>query len=639
MSVRFLSAAALMLAASCAAEAASPQVLHDFTSDEASVSSRIAYSSPVITAAGVLYGSSWRTLRSSADPYTPEGRTQLWKWSAAEGFELLDTLDVVARQEGNDLGYDNHAVAGTWLTLGADGGVYGLAEFSDSADNTGRFFRLDADDNYVELQRFPAFRRGIQYVPGGRLAEGSDPALRTGWRPQVPLTLGTDGNFYGAMSDGGTYYRMGALVRITPAGELTLLYGPNASFEGAQSYSPMAVGADGQLYGLNWHQSPTGVRETLGTRLYRLTQDAAYSVVYELFRVNFDPQNATNDSLIQGRDGYLYGTSYHGGDDTNQYIRGGGVIYRVKLDGNDFARVHTFSKPHVFLNDAIVQVPSADGAIVNPGLVQDADGNLYGTTQQGGGNLLGTVFRIDSAGRFSTLYSFPALDVEGRNGPGASPRAGLVLSADGGTLYGTTALGGAQGRGTLFALEIEDPVPQVAISWTFNPIVVGADLNAGGATILTWNSAGAESCTASGGGNAEDEWEGARAVRHAAHHRRARRGSRIRADLPQRRRPGRTRRRGTDGARERAGTLRQRRWRDAVVDRAAGVADGMAHPHAQGLRLKSAGPRPVWPRRPAPRAVAASLSTAADPVEWRPLLPPSADRAPRRRMNLSAFPS
>jgi uncharacterized repeat protein (TIGR03803 family) len=73
--------------------------------------------------------------------------------------------------------------------------------------------------------------------------------------------------------------------------------------------------------------------------------------------------------------------------------------------------------------------------------VQGRDGNLYGTTYQGGASA-GTIFKISVGGTLTTLYNFAGPD-------GIGPTAGLILATDG-NFYGTTEYGGANGRGTVF---------------------------------------------------------------------------------------------------------------------------------------------------------------------------------------------
>jgi uncharacterized repeat protein (TIGR03803 family) len=84
------------------------------------------------------------------------------------------------------------------------------------------------------------------------------------------------------------------------------------------------------------------------------------------------------------------------------------------------------------------------GRFPGAGLVQATDGDLYGTTSEGGAHDRGTVFRITPSGTLTTLHSFD--DTEGN-----TPFAVLVQATDG-DLYGTTLEGGAHDRGTVFRI-------------------------------------------------------------------------------------------------------------------------------------------------------------------------------------------
>lgn len=86
----------------------------------------------------------------------------------------------------------------------------------------------------------------------------------------------------------------------------------------------------------------------------------------------------------------------------------------------------------------------SDGAKPNAGLVQDAEGNFYGTTSYGGPANLGTVSKINTSGEETALHAFTGSD-------GSIPLAGLVLDGDG-NLYGTTYYGGMARQGTIFKL-------------------------------------------------------------------------------------------------------------------------------------------------------------------------------------------
>jgi uncharacterized repeat protein (TIGR03803 family) len=92
----------------------------------------------------------------------------------------------------------------------------------------------------------------------------------------------------------------------------------------------------------------------------------------------------------------------------------------------------------------------ADGAFPYAGLVQGADGNLYGTTTGGGAHGSGNVFRITPSGKLTSLYDFCAQP----NCPdGQYPVSTLVMGADG-DFYGATQNGGVYGlyNGTIFKI-------------------------------------------------------------------------------------------------------------------------------------------------------------------------------------------
>lgn len=136
--------------------------------------------------------------------------------------------------------------------------------------------------------------------------------------------------------------------------------------------------------------------------------------------------------VIQGSDGFLYGTTLHGG--TNDAGFGGdGTVFKMSTNG-------TFIWSLSF-NDA-------DGSNPAAGLVQAGDGNFYGTTATGGNFGFGTVFRITPGGALTSLFDFTNAVSDG-----GFPEADLCLGADG-YLYGTTTTNGAgTDGGTLFKMD------------------------------------------------------------------------------------------------------------------------------------------------------------------------------------------
>ena len=136
--------------------------------------------------------------------------------------------------------------------------------------------------------------------------------------------------------------------------------------------------------------------------------------------------------LVMDKEGNLYGTTVYGGTGS------GGTVFKVTSSGIETV-LHSF----VYF--------SGDGVEPIAGLIMDKEGNLYGTTYQGGANNVGTVFKLTPEGTETVLYSFGT-----QSGDGTYPSASLMRDKKG-NLYGTTAYGGAndcfeKGCGTVFKL-------------------------------------------------------------------------------------------------------------------------------------------------------------------------------------------
>jgi uncharacterized repeat protein (TIGR03803 family) len=136
-------------------------------------------------------------------------------------------------------------------------------------------------------------------------------------------------------------------------------------------------------------------------------------------------------ALVQASNGDLYGTTALGGKNNCSY--GCGTIFKITPSGM-LTTVHNFH--------------GTDGAHPEAGLVQGIDGDLYGTTEDGGSGGHGTIFKITPSGALTTIYRFC---LTGDCTDGAHPAAGLIPDTKGDS-YGTTYNGGAGGKGTIFRL-------------------------------------------------------------------------------------------------------------------------------------------------------------------------------------------
>ena len=184
------------------------------------------------------------------------------------------------------------------LTLGPDGDFYGTASSGGSSGVYGTMFKMTTNGTLTTLVNF-------YYTNGGY--------------PQASLTLGSDGNFYGTTSGGGSSGDppgYGTVFRVTTNGALTTLI--NFSSDNGQSpYAGLALGPDGNFYGTTWQGGNSG----LGT-VFKLTPGGTLTTL-----LSFNGANGGSPSagLTLGPDGNFYGTTSYGGSG------GGGNIFQLDL--------------------------------------------------------------------------------------------------------------------------------------------------------------------------------------------------------------------------------------------------------------------------------------------------------------------
>jgi uncharacterized repeat protein (TIGR03803 family) len=271
------------------------------------------------------------------------------------------------------------------LVQGPDGNLYGTTEYGGTYGN-GAIFNISPAGTLTTIYNFT----------GG--ADGANPA--TG------VTLGPDGNFYGANFTG-------TIFKITPAGVLTPL-----GNIGGSPQATLVLGSNGNFYGTTLWGGAGG-----GT-IYQVTPSGTVTTLHT-FTSSSD--GSEPNGLIQGANGYFYGTASEGG------AHGAGTIYKITTGGT-FTTLYSFTG-------------GADGSAPYGALVQGANGNFYGTTIGGGASGAGTIFQITPAGALTSLYSFTA------GADAGYPSAALIQATDG-NLYGTTHLYGSGGWGTVFSYSL-----------------------------------------------------------------------------------------------------------------------------------------------------------------------------------------
>lgn len=299
----------------------------------------------------------------------------------------------------------------------------------------------------------------------------------SGARPQSGL-IDVDGKLYGTTYAGGhSGCGCGTVFRITTSGAYGVVHNFTGSSDGAHPEGSL-VDVNGTIYGttnlggggtcLNsgrddgcgtiYSITTNGTEKVVGTfadeaagefpaagliavhgSLYGTTSEGGLDAQGTLFRISTAGVKKVLHSFGAGGDGrdpvaallyakgMLYGTTRGGGNLSERK----GTVFGMSLKGAENV-LHDFSGP-------------PDGASPQQPLT-DLNGMLYGTTASGGsGGGFGTIYSISTTGMESVLHSFTGL-----SGDGSYASSGLLDVS--GTLYGTTASGGSNNGGTVYAL-------------------------------------------------------------------------------------------------------------------------------------------------------------------------------------------
>jgi uncharacterized repeat protein (TIGR03803 family) len=295
------------------------------------------------------------------------------------------------------------------LVQGLDGNLYGTT-YSGGANRDGEIFKITPGGALTVVK---SFGDGV-------------PALE----PAAGLIQTPEGNFYGTTA----FFTYSTVFWMNPEGRIVLINTFPEADDGELPQGQLVLASDGSLYGT----TEVGGMHDQGT-VFKVTPEGMLTTLY-----NFCTQaNCTDGSqpiagLILATDGNFYGTTVIGG------AYSGGTIFKITPEGT-LTTLYSFC----------AQPNCADGTGPVGGLIQSADGNLYGTTVGGGANTAscsgdcGTIFKITPAGELTTLYSF----CEQKNcTDGVAPVSALVQGTDG-NFYGTTLNGGGTSHlGTIFKI-------------------------------------------------------------------------------------------------------------------------------------------------------------------------------------------
>lgn len=390
------------------------------------------------------------------------------------------------------------------LIEGSDGALYGTTSLGGGSSNAGVLFKVNKDGSGFTVLRSMikssdgSSLNGVIEGPGGLLygtagsggAGGAGTVFRiqkdgagftvlkalggtAGSAPKARLLLGGDGLLYGTATSGGSAAR-GVVFRLNADGSDFVVvhdFADNTT-DGSRPESPVSEGPDGMLYGTTAVFGPS-----LRGTLFKMNKDGSDYTVLKAFGGTVSEGGWPRGAIAVTADGTLYGANVFSGGDSR------GIVFRLKSDGSDFAKV--------------VDLGAPEGALPLSPVTEASDGALYGTTYIGGGDGAGVVYKVNKDGSgYAVLHRFQANSnphpfnrvIEASDGflygvssspggitpegilyrlnkdgsgfsvlhqfgfstEGASPQG--VIEASDGVLYGTTSSGGLSGNGTIFRI-------------------------------------------------------------------------------------------------------------------------------------------------------------------------------------------
>lgn|GEM_PF-1546482 len=251
---------------------------------------------------------------------------------------VVTSLITFTGTTGGSLGSSPQAA----LILGADGNYWGTTSSGGGSSSYGEVFNLT-----------PA---GVQ--TNMALFTGTIGAV-LGSSPQGALLLGSDGNYYGTTTSGGTGGGFGTVYKLTPGGTFTNLVNFTGQFGAAIGGSPsgaLVQAADGSIYGT----TNTGGSSNFGS-VFRTNSSGTFTNLASFTGTTGSlPGNTPSGGLYAGADGNFYGATSTGG------AYNLGTLFRVGSDGS-VQTLYTFTGRN-------------DGMTPANGLLLASDGYLYGQT-------------------------------------------------------------------------------------------------------------------------------------------------------------------------------------------------------------------------------------------------------------------
>jgi uncharacterized repeat protein (TIGR03803 family) len=392
--------------------------------------------------AGTLASAQSFTLNDLANPNYGQDTLQYGIMEASDGNFYLSaasntyvikitpagSISVGSGQLSANCGTDT---LGTFIE-GPDGNLYGFTQ------SGGGFFKYNFSTHVCSVIYSPVSSTDGYQMPGG------------------PLTLGSDGNFYGVFQYGGAS-NYGTAFRLTPSGTFSILYTFTDGNDGGYPVTSLLEASDGNFYGLT-----TAGGANYGV-VYKLTPGATVPwVETPIYNLSTNTGYEAIGTLVQADDSNIYGVVSAGAGNNH------GSIFQLDLQGD--------------YSDFLDLPLTLNGSTYNPytpnsGLRLGSNGDLYGELANGGPTSGGGLYEVTLGGTYTGLATFPGSTA---TNPYYYP-GGLFIQATDGDFYGIAQSGGTKSGGAVWQ-GIRSPAIAAPIQVTLS----GTTLKAGGSVTVSW---------------------------------------------------------------------------------------------------------------------------------------------------------
>ena len=297
----------------------------------------------------------------------------------------------------------------------------------------------------VHAQRFPVYRDLHDF--GGTVTNANGITGPDGTKPRAGIVFDKAGNAFGTSSEGGANGGSNGIIwEVTKSGTYIDLHdfggtvknaSGNTGPDGSQPYCSVAFDSNGNMFGTTL----TGGANGKGI-VWEITKAGKYLDIHDFGGKITDAQgNSATDGVNPEANvtidsaGNIFGTAPLGGG------YGAGVVWEITTSGQ-YKDLHDFGQQYV------------DGSDVVGGVTLDNFGNIIGSTSYGGANGQGLLWKLSKTGVFQHLHDFGGTvkNADGKSGPdGTLPKTCVTIDANG-NIFGTTPNGGPSDAGILWEI-------------------------------------------------------------------------------------------------------------------------------------------------------------------------------------------